>query len=187
MYKNKNLHAKTMLLVVLVISFLFYLYEIIQTMIIGATISKEELVFLIGNFLAPITYVIPFILALFIITISINLLKNKFDDKKGRVALRISTILYIAFLLFAWCLSFNELLSCVNHKNFAALLVTDIIFGIITLICVIVASVLLFKEGFDTIYSFVLFDKDITITKTIDKTQDNEEENSIENNLNKKD
>lgn len=186
MYKNKNFHAKTMLLVVLLISFLFYLYEIIQTMIIGATITREDLIFLIGNFLAPLTYAIPFILALFIIIISINLLKNKFDDKKGRIALRISTILYIAFLLFAWCLSFDELLSCVTHKNFTALLVTDIIFGIITLICVVVSTIFLFKEGFDTIYSFVLFDKDIIITKTIDKTQNSEEKNSIENNFDKK-
>lgn len=186
MFKNKDYYAKLMLISVIAITALFYLFGIIEVIIEGTQVTNSYFYSLISAFLAPGGYGIPFILAMFIFIVSINLLKNKFDDKKARTALKISTVLYIAFIIFTWYLSISKLVTACYSVEHNGLLVVDLLWGIFALIALVLSFVLFFKNGFDTIYSFVLFDKDIIITKSTETTPANKEDKPLESKVDDK-
>ncbi len=175
MIKNKDYYAKLIIISTIVVSALFYLFGIIEVFIEGNLISNSYYYNLISSFLAPSGYGLPTILALIIIVVSINLLNNKFDDKKARIALRISTILYVAFIIFGYYLSINKIVIGCFYINEISLQVLNLLWGIFSLIILVLSFVLLFKNGFDTVSSFVLFDKDVIATKPTEVTTTKEE------------
>lgn len=167
MYQNKKYYVKTMLVWTIALIGILYVANLFVTIGLAIDIHPSRLIFLVTDLVAPMEIVVPLILALFIISFTFNISKNKFDVKKERNFLRLSAVLFIILLFYSWCIAMDYIIGgIIDAVNRAvATSVFEILFGVICLGALGVAGFLFFKNGYKPIYYFVLFDQDVVPAK----------------------
>ena len=167
MYQNKKYYAKTMLVWTIILVGILYVANMLVTIGLAIDIHPSRLIFLVTDLVAPMEILVPLILALFIVAFTYNISKNKFDAKKERNFLRLSTVLFVIFLFYSWCIAMDYIIGGIIDavNRVVATSVFEILFGVVCLGALIVATFLFLKNGYKPIYYFVIFDQDVVPTK----------------------